>query len=86
MKPFLFATSNINKYKEAQAIFGHPLEQIVIDLDEIQATEARDVIKHKAKQAYELVGEPVIVEDVGLHFEGWKGLPGALIKWFLEHM
>ena len=86
MEEFLFATSNTNKYKEAQAIFGHPLRQIVIELDEIQAAEPRDVIKHKAKQAYELLGKPVIVEDVGLHFEWWNGLPGALIKWFLEHM
>ena len=34
--------------------------------------------------AYQLVGKPVLVEDTSLAVHAWNGLPGALIRWFLE--
>lgn len=81
----LFATWNPNKLAEASAIMEYTLEQIDLgELDEIQSVNVEEVIKHKAKAAYERVGKPVLVEDVGLSFRARNGLPGALIKWFLE--
>ncbi|MCG2690027.1 RdgB/HAM1 family non-canonical purine NTP pyrophosphatase [Candidatus Parcubacteria bacterium] len=79
-----FITGNINKVKECESILGFKLKQIELNLDEIQAVEVAKVVEHKAKQAFSLVKKPVIVEDTGLYFEAWNGLPGALIKWFDE--
>ena len=80
----VFVTSNANKVQKIQTVLGRSVEQIDIDLPEIQAVDVKDVIEAKAREAYKQIGKPVLVEDTGLFFEAWNGLPGALIKWFLE--
>ncbi|MCK9272753.1 RdgB/HAM1 family non-canonical purine NTP pyrophosphatase [Candidatus Gracilibacteria bacterium] len=82
MQHLKFATSNPNKLKEASEILGFSMEQIKLDLDEIQTTSVEELIRHKAIEAYKKSGKNVIVEDSGLEFISWNGLPGALIKWF----
>jgi len=77
-----FVTSNQHKFKEFSEIFGVPLAQVDLDLEEIQAVDVRKVAEHKARQAFTIVKKPVIVADTGLYFEAWNGLPGALAKWF----
>lgn len=79
-----FATGNENKLREAQQITGIPFEGLVVDLPEIQAVDVADVVEEKAKVAYKIANEPVLVEDTGLSIEAWGGLPGALIKWFMK--
>lgn len=79
-----FATSNQGKLREASQITGLVFEGVSLDLPEPQAIAVADVVREKAKAAYAAVGEAVLVEDTGLAFDAWKGLPGALIKWFLE--
>jgi non-canonical purine NTP pyrophosphatase (RdgB/HAM1 family) len=78
------ATSNPHKVREIQAILGRPLEQVSLDLPEIQAVEVSAVIRHKARQAFHAAGRAVLVEDTGLYFHAWNGLPGALIRWFMD--
>jgi non-canonical purine NTP pyrophosphatase (RdgB/HAM1 family) len=82
----IFVTSNHQKLKEFESILGIKLNHSDIDLDEIQSVEVEEVAVHKAKQAYELLKEPVIVEDTGLYFEELNGLPGALIKFFVKKL
>lgn len=77
-------TSNPNKVAQMEIHLGQPLQQIDIDLPEIQAVQVRDVIEGKAWAAYGQVGHPVLVEDTGLYINAWNGLPGALIRWFLQ--
>lgn len=77
-----FATGNENKLREAREILGISVEQFKIDLDEIQSVSVEEVVVHKARQAYEIAGKPVLIEDTGLEILAWNGLPGALIKWF----
>ena len=48
-----FVTGNVNKWEEANAIVGGGLERVEIDLPEIQAMDIIEVMKHKAKAAYE---------------------------------
>ena len=79
-----FVTGNIHKWEEANAIVGGHLERVEIDLPEIQAIDVVEVIKHKAKVAYEILWEPVLCEDVGLVFTAWNGLPWPQIKRFLQ--
>ncbi|MBI3796416.1 MAG: non-canonical purine NTP pyrophosphatase [Deltaproteobacteria bacterium] len=78
-----FITSSANKLVEVERILGHPLAQASLPLEEIQAIDLETVVRHKAHQAFSLLGRPVLVEDTGLAFAAWNGLPGALVKWFL---
>jgi XTP/dITP diphosphohydrolase len=78
-----FVTGNPHKLEQIAAVLDQPLIQTDIDLPEIQAVTVQDVIEQKARAAYQMVGEPVLVEDTSLRFVAWNGLPGALIKWFL---
>ena len=80
---FKFVTGNPNKAKEAGVILGVTLEQVeVVGLFEIQTQDLDELLSHKAQQAYDALGCPILVEDSGLVFHAWKGLPGALVKWF----
>lgn len=81
-----FITSSIDKHTEVERILGWPLARAPLALEEIQAIELEPVVRHKARQAFSLLGHPVLVEDTGLAFAAWKGLPGALIKWFLTSL
>jgi non-canonical purine NTP pyrophosphatase (RdgB/HAM1 family) len=82
----IFVTGNQNKLKEFEAILGIKLNHSDLDLDEIQSVDVEEVAIHKAKQAYELLKGPVIVEDTGLYFEELNGLPGALVKFFVKKL
>ncbi|MFA5310081.1 MAG: RdgB/HAM1 family non-canonical purine NTP pyrophosphatase [Candidatus Paceibacterota bacterium] len=82
----IFATGNHQKLKEFEEILGIKLNHSDLDLDEIQSIEVEEVAEHKAKQAYEILKEPVIVEDTGLYFEELNGMPGAFIKFFIKKL
>ena len=82
-KKLKFVTSNADKVREASCILESPLDQVSgLDIDEIQASDVRKVVAYKAQQAFDKLKCPVLVEDSGLSFTAWNGLPGALIKWF----
>lgn len=84
MYPEFFATKNENKLREVNEILGRSLEQISIELFEPQGVKVEDVVREKAKDAFHKTGKFVLVEDTSLEFAAWNGLPGALIKWFLD--
>jgi len=80
----LFVTGNLGKVRELQEILKADVRQLALRLPEVQAINIDDVIKLKAEEAYKQAGKAVLVEDTGLAFDAWKGLPGALIKWFMD--
>ncbi|MFP4116710.1 MAG: RdgB/HAM1 family non-canonical purine NTP pyrophosphatase [Candidatus Aenigmatarchaeota archaeon] len=82
----IFLTSNEDKFREVENILDRELERRDVELEEIQAVEIEEVIKHKLRQAYELLNEPVLVEDTGLFIHAWNRLPGALTKFFLKKL
>ncbi len=82
--PIYFATSSARKVQEAAAILGLPLTQINLDLPEIQALAVEEVVVAKARAAFAATGKTVLVDDTGFALEAWQGLPGALVRWFLE--
>lgn len=86
MKKIIFVTNTEGKVIEAQDILGDgfKVELKKLDLDEIQTVDGKEVIKKKAEEAYKLLGCPILVEDTSLYFNAWKGLPGALVRWFLD--
>lgn len=83
MKP-LFVTGNQKKADRLNQLLGIPLENRKVELDEIQSTDLREVVEHKARQAYNIMKQPVLVEDVGLYFNALEGLPGPFIKFFVD--
>ncbi len=79
-----FVTGNPNKLREAREILGVDIQLADAgELEELQTIHVEELIRHKAEEAYKKIGAPIIVEDTGLIFHAWNGLPGALIKWFL---
>ena len=83
LRQLKFVTSNADKVREATDIMGFSLDQISsLSIDEVQSDDISKVVIHKAKQSYDIVKLPVLVEDSGLFFTAWNGLPGPFIKWF----
>ena len=81
-----FVTGNKQKFEEAKRLVSIKLNQISLDISEIQDVQQEKIIKHKLKTAYTIIKNPVIVEDTAVHFNALNGLPGALIKWFLDFL
>jgi XTP/dITP diphosphohydrolase len=87
MNDIYFVTSNDNKLKEFKEILGMDnIKRIDFELLEIQAVNVEDVAKEKILYAYQKIGKPVFAEDSGLYLEELNGLPGALIRSFLERL
>lgn len=79
-------TSNHDKAREAAEILGLELHTIDLGLPEPQALDVAEVAAAKAAAARDALGAPdypILVEDSGLVFGAWNGLPGALTRWFL---
>lgn len=79
-------TGNPNKVKDMSYLLGRELSRSELDLVEIQSTNAAEVAKHKAIDAYAQLQKPVLVDDTSLTFEHWGTLPGALIKYFMTEV
>src|SRR5437762_762729 len=86
MKNITYITSNPKKAEYLASYLGHPLLHKKVDLDEIQSLDLKEIIRHKVRQAYEIVKGPVVVEDTSLEFKALGRLPGPFIKYFLEEM
>lgn len=83
MKP-IFVTGNQNKVDYLSNALGIELDHHKLNLDEIQSTDPREVADHKARQAYDILKKPVLIEDVSLCFNALNGLPGTFVKFFIE--
>jgi non-canonical purine NTP pyrophosphatase (RdgB/HAM1 family) len=82
----IFATQSVHKLQEAERILDIKIERYDIDLPEIQAVDIEDVVIYKARFAYAVIKKPVMIEDTGLFINVLNGLPGALIKWFVQRL
>lgn len=80
----IFITGNQNKVDYLSRILDIGLQHRKIDLDEIQSASPKIVIEHKVRQAYGIIGKPVLVEDTSLSFNALGGLPGPFVKFFVE--
>lgn len=80
----VFITGNQNKADYLSKMLGMELEHQKVAVEEIQSATIEEVTDYKAKQAYEVLGKPVLVEDSGLEFNALGKLPGPFIKFFVE--
>lgn len=84
MTQITFITGNQHKADQYARLLEHDLTHKKIDLDEIQSRNIVDVAKHKIEQAYEIMNQPVIIDDFGFYIEELNDLPGPFIKFFVE--
>src|SRR5258708_2527893 len=81
--PLYFITGNKGKFEEIKSVIAE-IEQMEILLPEIQEINSEKIIKVKLDEARRHHSGEFIVEDTSLSMECLNGLPGPLIKWFLE--
>ena len=86
MSDVVFITGNQRKVDYLQMWLGLPVKHHKLDLDELQSLDPRTVAEHKARQAYGILQEPVLIEDVALTFTAMGRLPGTFVKHFLEEI
>lgn len=91
MAEILFVTGNQRKLGEARQtcdLFGITLLNQAFEIDEIQSNDPKKISEHKARQAFELAGRPVVVTDTFWSMPALNGFPGAYMKdvyqWFNE--
>lgn len=81
-----FITGNKHKLAEFNQILSPEIKiiQLEIELDEIQSIDPRKVIEHKLIEATKHHSGEFLVEDTSLYLDALNGLPGPLIKWFMQ--
>jgi non-canonical purine NTP pyrophosphatase (RdgB/HAM1 family) len=85
VKHLTLVTQSHEKVEEFSRLLGRSIGHTHVDLPEIQSLDPSVVAAEKARTAYKVLGNiPVLVEDTGLAVDAWNGLPGALIKWFIQ--
>lgn len=80
-----FITGNSNKFAEAKSVLPF-IEQLNIDLPEIQGLDPKVIIEEKIREAFKHHAGEFIIEDQSFEMECLNGMPGPLIKWFLESL
>lgn len=86
MKQCTFISGNSDKVRYLEAYCGFAIPHTHIDLDEIQSLDLLTVTQKKAEAAYLHIQSPVLVEDVAFECDGWNGLPGTFVKFFMQRM
>lgn len=86
MSTITFVTGNLHKAAYLKKLLWINILHQKLDLDEIQSLELRDIVEHKARQAYDRVQSPVLVDDVSLEFRALGRLPGPFIKFFQQEL
>lgn len=89
MKNVIFVTSNQDKFRKAQvnlAVFGIELTREHCEMEEIQTENGREIVQHKAKQAFEVFKQPVLVNDDTWSIPALRGFPGTNMKQCNEYL
>lgn len=81
-----FITGNLKKAEILAKFLDFPVKHKALELDELQSLNLREIAEHKAKQAFKVVGSPVLVEDIAFTIEALGALPGPFIKWFIQEI
>jgi non-canonical purine NTP pyrophosphatase (RdgB/HAM1 family) len=81
-----FVSGNIAKIEHLRRHLTIPFEYKSIELPEVQSLDVHEVVCAKAKNAYQIIQSPVLVEDTSLSFRAMGQLPGPFIRWFLSEL
>lgn len=80
-----FVTGNPVKYEEVSNFFAQyaphiSIKQFDVDLAEIQTLDQRAIALDKARQAWNLLKKPILVDDSSVYFEPYQDFPGTMTK------
>ena len=78
-----FMTKNKAKFNEVKTMLAD-IEQLEIELPEIQEIDAKTIVRRKLLEALKYKKAEFIIEDTSLYLDCLNGLPGPLIKWFIQ--
>jgi non-canonical purine NTP pyrophosphatase (RdgB/HAM1 family) len=87
MMKLTYVTGNKNKFENAQKFFmpyGVELEQASLNIREIQAHDGLEVAKYKAQSAWNMLHEPLFVNDASWSIPSLNGFPGPYMKYVNE--
>ncbi len=87
MHELLFATSNkgkITSMRKRLNPLGIRVTQVELDLIEPQADTCMEISLIKARQAFEQLTRPVLVDDSAFHIPALNGFPGPYVKYVLH--
>jgi len=82
MKTVFFVTTNKGKAREVKKILKGRVKIVVkpIELHEDHSLSHEQIAVSKAKQAFERLRKPVVVDDTGFFVRGFKDFPGVKSK------
>lgn len=86
MHEMYYATSNSDKFETVFQYLERNAPHIILkpctqDFPEIQSYDQKAVALDKARQAWEFLKKPVLVDDAGIFFEKYRDFPGVLTKY-----
>ncbi len=84
-----YVTSNPVKYQEGVGFFkGHlphvALHQCDIDVQEIQTLDQTAIAIDKARQAWQSLQKPVLVDDTSVYFDAYPNFPGTMTRFVYQ--
>lgn len=88
MDEIVFISGNKYKVEQLAKYLGFSVKQMELNVPEIQSPtlDPIEVVTAKAKLAYEVVGNTVLVEDTAIRFKALGKLPGPYFKAFLQEL
>ena len=84
---FVIVTTNKGKAEEFREIFKRYDLKFRIEplaTPEIQSMDLREIAKHSVLYAYDMLQEPVMVEDAGLFIDALGGFPGPFSSYVFK--
>lgn len=89
MQSLLYATGNVDKFRQAKHVCqpaGIQLIQDSLEVPEIQGEDAELIARDKAQKAYDKFRKPIVISDDSWAIHGLNGFPGPYMKsvgtWF----
>ena len=85
MQEITYVTGNSGKFEEVKRFFARHMPSLAfrresLEITEIQSNVQLDIALDKARQAWQKLKKPVLVEDAGIYFDRYDNFPGAFTK------
>lgn len=89
MKELVFVTTNEGKVATLQKYIDHARIDVTIsmrtlDIVEIQADTSIEIARDKALHAFQILGEPLVVDDSEFRIRALNGFPGPYQKYMVK--
>lgn len=86
MSVLYYATGNHDKFETVAQYMQKNAPQYILrqcahELIEIQSYDQKEIALDKARQAWNFLKQPVLVDDAGIYFEKYNRFPGVLTKY-----